>query len=609
MFIPTGKAQDENQESLAPPVLPVAPAPANPLMPSPNVSPSRSIPPTQFMNDVDIREADPNSPYLRTRLPVVPTIQNQSQQALAIANSAAAAVAATTPASTLIPQAASAVSASENPYKAVNTQQLYSLVSVSFFINPTDVNFGYVDIWVTGYHGNKAPVLVASGTPSPVSFLLETTGETITIYVVTVSPTGATAGLVTPFSRPRLPGPPKPGKHTPPPPPNSPQPPSPNTTVVLNGVATAPPAPSIAQLLVATITGYQFQFNFETGLLADVIDGYNVYRNTTNTSGTATKIAYIKQNATNTGVYTFQDVVPAVLGQNYYYWVSAVNKKGLESALTSAQSGAVANSSLQGGSSTGLGNQGSLVASFDNSHFSWSTTSTSISFWWIAFNIPKNDGTSYAIGALGSSGSPAITISGLTASTTYYLYCYYTVSTGVIHIVLSDLSSGTAPASTAFIVQTLNGDGNVPVWGTTIATPASGTGGGGGAPGGGKCFSGNVRVRIVDSNVFRWKRFDELPAAGKFKIVNMTGVHFAELVVHESHVERMIDMGDGLLVTGSHLMRNIDGEWVPACELFPDQPRVDFDGTVYNLHVLSDKEEDRHYVLENFEIAHNTKFY
>jgi len=68
--------------------------------------------------------------------------------------------------------------------------------------------------------------------------------------------------------------------------------------------------------------------------------------------------------------------------------------------------------------------------------------------------------------------------------------------------------------------------------------------------------------------------------------------------------EVMIDMGHGELVTMGHLVRSLDGDWVPAIELFPNHPRVEFTGTVYNLEVL----DDSHcYELANGVCAHNLK--
>jgi len=129
----------------------------------------------------------------------------------------------------------------------------------------------------------------------------------------------------------------------------------------------------------------------------------------------------------------------------------------------------------------------------------------------------------------------------------------------------------------------------------------SGTGGGGGGlP---ACFTGNVRIKVAGG----WhRRFDKLPYGVPFWIENKTGVHRAELLTHDYDGE-MLDMGDGELVTPGHKMKS-GKDWIPACDRFPNALRVKFKGTVYNLHVISERAEDHHYILENGEVAHNLKY-
>lgn len=184
--------------------------------------------------------------------------------------------------------------------------RVFSLVSISFTRDPSDANFASVDIWFTGYKGNTNPVLMTSGVDSPISFLCEATKETVVVTAQTVGSGGQTADLSFALT----------------------------TTVTLSGVVSAPPAPSIAQSLVSTPTGIQFAFNQEGGLLEDVIQTYKVYKNSTNSTGTATVFKTFPQDPTNAGG---QVVVEDVLanGTLSYYWVSAVNTSGLESSLTS----------------------------------------------------------------------------------------------------------------------------------------------------------------------------------------------------------------------------------------------------------------------------------
>src|SRR6185312_12842110 len=183
----------------------------------------------------------------------------------------------------------------------------FSLVSVSF-TRATDPNFAGVRIWFKGYKGNTQWQLVASGTDSPVSFLEEATGETVQVAVQAFNQSGFAA----PFAG------------------------APITTVKLSGVVSAPPAPTVSQQVTPVVGGFQFTFTLEAGLLADVIDSYKVYRNTVNNSGTASVVQTIKHPQSNNGSYVVQDYPGG--DSVYFYWVSAVNTVGLESALTAAQS-------------------------------------------------------------------------------------------------------------------------------------------------------------------------------------------------------------------------------------------------------------------------------
>jgi hypothetical protein len=54
-------------------------------------------------------------------------------------------------------------------------------------------------------------------------------------------------------------------------------------------------------------------------------------------------------------------------------------------------------------------------------------------------------------------------------------------------------------------------------------------------------------------------------------------------------------------------MKMSDGTWDRADEKYADLPHVWFEGTVYNLHVLSDDPADKHYILFNGDVAHNVK--
>ena len=213
-----------------------------------------------------------------------------------------------------VPDQVTTVSATESPKKAQD--RTLSLVSVSFLRNPIDTAYAGVRVWLTGYQGNTSRVLAADGFDSPLSFLAESTGESI---VVTVQAVGTTAAADLDAA--------------------------PTATVLLDGVTSAPPAPTVTQNLVAIPNGYQFTFQMEGALLADVIDGYWIYRSSSSSTPTppTSRFQYVLQStgASGSDNFVFQDgTIPA--GSTYYYWVSAVNKSGLESSLTAAQSSATA---------------------------------------------------------------------------------------------------------------------------------------------------------------------------------------------------------------------------------------------------------------------------
>lgn len=213
-----------------------------------------------------------------------------------------------TPAGT--PSQLLSVTAVESPTKV--QAKTVSAVSVSFTYDTGDPNFAGIRVWVVNYKGSVNPTLVGEGTQSPVNFLLETTGETITITGQAVGASGVPAD----FDK------------------------APTCNVLLDGVTSAPPGPTIVQQLIPTPSGYQFAFSQLSGLTADVIDSYRVYRNTTNNSATATLLSTYKNDPTNTGAIVVSDA--AQFGETFWYWVTAVNTAGLESAKVAAQASLVA---------------------------------------------------------------------------------------------------------------------------------------------------------------------------------------------------------------------------------------------------------------------------
>ncbi len=145
-----------------------------------------------------------------------------------------------------------------------------------------------------------------------------------------------------------------------------------------------PPAPTIAQALSSTPTGYTFSF-YEVRLPLDsrmAISAYKVYRNSTSDISGAQAVQTYPHNpnALSTPVVV-QDAQPNAVTQ--FYWVSAINTSGLESALTPAQSAAVTNKA-------GLNSNSQLASSFNNNpiNTTWSP---------IAPTVLSNNGTTVVV--------------------------------------------------------------------------------------------------------------------------------------------------------------------------------------------------------------------
>jgi hypothetical protein len=113
------------------------------------------------------------------------------------------------------------------------------------------------------------------------------------------------------------------------------------------------------------------------------------------------------------------------------------------------------------------------------------------------------------------------------------------------------------------------------------------------------CFSGNTKVRTNEGP-------KEFAKSGVTEIIETEfGLRPAKLLVHEFDGE-MIDMGGGELVTLDHMIKR-DGKYIRAEKAFADKPRVHHVGPVFNYSVFTDNPDERHYILENGEVAHNSK--
>ncbi len=247
-------------------------------------------------------------------------------------------------------------------------------------------------------------------------------------------------------------------------------------------------------------------------------------------------------------------------------------------------------------------NQGSIACVADSvtAAPTYTATTSSVTWSWSAFTVYGTSGTTWSVA---SGTAPAIT--GLTAGKTYYFSMYATLGVGTATItwVKSDLGSpvGTATSSISQQMTEVNADGNVPVLlNLTAATPASGTGGGSGGGGVG-CFTATVPIKTPTVYV----EFGQLPA--KFELVNETGTHWAELIVHEDYEGWMVVLEGDRLVTTNHVMKAGE-DWVPAASKYASLGRRWFKGTVYNVHVITDDPDSQHFVLWNGDTAHNLKF-
>src|SRR5437660_1064399 len=57
------------------------------------------------------------------------------------------------------------------------------VVTVTFRRDPGDVSYSKAQVYLRGYNGNPATVLVASGASSPISFVVNNTGESVVVAV------------------------------------------------------------------------------------------------------------------------------------------------------------------------------------------------------------------------------------------------------------------------------------------------------------------------------------------------------------------------------------------------------------------------------------------
>lgn len=78
-------------------------------------------------------------------------------------------------------------------------------ISVTFSRDPSDTSHSKVNVYVKGYQGNSSPVQVASGSESPVTFVLNNTGEAISVLVQSQGNSGEAPLATAPSTGVRLP--------------------------------------------------------------------------------------------------------------------------------------------------------------------------------------------------------------------------------------------------------------------------------------------------------------------------------------------------------------------------------------------------------------------
>jgi hypothetical protein len=163
------------------------------------------------------------------------------------------------------------------------------------------------------------------------------------------------------------------------------------------------------------------------------------------------------------------------------------------------------------------------------------------------------------------------------------------------------------PSRSLLVTQFQNLQGNVgfTVGGWAISTTSTGTGGGtnGGSSGGSGagCYSPDTKIQTPNGPV----AISDLQV-GDF-VISHGGVCRKVLAVlrHEKAIRTMIDTGNGL-VTPNHIVADGD-EWTSAGELFKNNPKIKFDGEVFNLTISGDTFDEHSYTLASGVLSHNGK--
>lgn len=424
------------------------------------------------MNKIILNTAD--SPLNRTMTEIDTNFretQSQLDDLGNIANSASAAV-STLVVDAIVPTNPVITSITESGY--VVDGVLFSEVTATY-TSPNPIgNFKGVYFVVKNYRGSAQLIKESehnfAGNPggsATFNVTLQRTGETITVYLVPKNNFGVSPADWTT---------------------------APSTTVVLDGNASAPNAPT-GLAATSSNTGIALSWNNNAELN---LSGYKLYRNTVNTFGSATVIANI--GVTLSGGPSFFDNTGSYVAI-YYYWVTAVNTANQESPNSSVVS------AISGGNAvTGVVVQGNFGAA---------TTTTTITLYYDGTNSSNQFTLRLPGGATKSVPTGSTAITGLIANNTYKFYGYYDVLTDAVAFVTGGSGSpaiafattavGGQVAATVSALATAssatNDPGRIGLASTSvsISTPAAGTGGGtGGGSGDPSCLAPWMELETKD---------------------------------------------------------------------------------------------------------------
>lgn len=183
-------------------------------------------------------------------------------------------------------------------------------------------------------------------------------------------------------------------------------------------------------------------------------------------------------------------------------------------------------------------------------------------------------------------------ITPLLDSTKYYVYCLDPTYAGGVQTYLASVNNPDVTGNDALVFL------------GAVTTPAHGGGGTSGSGGGnGPCFTASVLIKTPRGA----KRISKIQPGDR--VMTKAGWRRVTARLEHNYDGPMCDLGRGDgYVTPTHRFwlgpgGSVEG-WLPARNIFPEGPRVT--GTVYNLTIEGETDDEHCYTLDNFWIAHNT---